>query len=228
MLTLLAIATLLAVLLDPSRRSRYSDPNTLHIFPILAAIAGAIGSAATAVGTAAGAVGGAITGAAGAIGGGLLKGLGMMGKLMGAGGASTAAPVGTGTVLAPTAAAAAPVGAGTVLAPAASAPAWTAPTFGSLVSGAPAASAAPAAATSAPTSMMGSVGKFMQTPYGKMATKMLTGGGGGEKQESTTSRIMGGIGGATNQYTADRKRQQLAALVSSGMSPELARSIVGE
>lgn len=124
--------------------------------------------------------------------------------------------------------------------PAAAAPTITAPTAGGGITAAPlsgaeaGAAGATTPAASAPAAEGGafsSIQNFMNSPYGKVAGKMLTGGGGkkgeGEGQSSTLGKLSGGIGNASRQAQSQDKQRQIQALIASGMDPQQAQMLVG-
>lgn len=96
-----------------------------------------------------------------------------------------------------------------------------------------ASASAPAGGTGGTTS---SFGNFLESPYGKLATKMLTSGGGkskkgeGGEEEGGGGMLQQGIGRLSNASNQEGKRQssQVAqALIASGMDPALANAIAG-
>jgi len=79
-----------------------------------------------------------------------------------------------------------------------------------------------------------SFGNFLNSPYGKLAAKMVTGGGGkkggqGEQQQegSVLQKGLGSLSNASKKQDDARKQRMIQALVASGMDPNLAQQLAG-
>ena len=90
--------------------------------------------------------------------------------------------------------------------------------------------AAPASAgTAGGTSAPSSFGSFMQSPYGKLAMKAVSGQGGGKKDDqspSTSQRLGAGLKSFSGQDDQD-KQKKIQALVAAGIPPQQAAQMVG-